>query len=511
MKESNLCENKRSMDKVDYPIFIIAVLGSILFYAPMVIFKDTAGRWIPQILNAVTYRMDWCFELIGFICVLFSCWLIFGKYGKVKLGGEDAVPQFKTFTWIAMIFCAGVGAGILYWACAEPLSYLSNPPFSLEPFSNDARNWAMTYTCFHWSFTPWAIYAVPAAVFAYKFYNRNCSGLRASYACSGILGKHTEGKEGKVIDIFVIIGLLGGLTTSLGFVFPFVSGLISNYLGIEDGLYLQIIVGVCFTCIFTFSCVKGLYSGISKLSDFNMALFFILILFVLISGPTLWILSFFIESFSSMLQHFISMSFYMDKVGNSGFAQNWTVFYWAWQISWAVYIGLFTARVSRGRTIRSLVLSVMVAAGGGTALICGIIGGYTQYVYYDLGIDLIAIQNSLGTTSAIYTMFSTLPFIKIFIPALIIILLVAQATGIDSAAYTLSNISCKNVNESGEPPLFIRLFWAFMIFFATLALIIVGGMEAVKISATLTSIPIIVLLVILMLSLYRWLKEDFKI
>ncbi|MDO4541710.1 MAG: BCCT family transporter [Bacillota bacterium] len=498
-------------DQTDLPVFLISVICCTCFYAPMVIFKDAAANIIPPLLTVVTNSMDWCFELIPFSCLIFSLWLMFGRYGKVVLGGKEAKPQFSTFTWIALIFCAGVGAGIIYWACIEPMSYISAPPFGVAPFSDAARNWALTYTCFHWSITPWAIYAIPSVIFAYKFYNRNCGGLRASYACSGALGKHAQGFWGKVIDIFVIIGLLGGLATSLGFVFPFISGLIANYLDIADGLYLQVIVGLGFTGIFLLSCIRGLYSGISTLSNINMVLFIGLVLFILLSGPTLWLISFFVESMGAMAQNYLQMSFYMDKVGNSRFPQNWTVFYWAWQVSWSIYIGLFTARISKGRTIRSLVIAIILVAGCGTGLICAVIGGYTQYVIYDLGVDLFALADTAGNIGAVYYMLSSLPFAEVFIPLMVLILLIAQATGIDSAAYTLSNISCKKVKQEGEPPLFLRLFWSLGIFLAALATIVVGGGESVKISAVLTSIPILLLLVVFMVSLYHWLREDDKV
>lgn len=506
MKKQNITQR----DQVDFPIFLISVMACSCFYLPMVIFSETANEVIPAIMNRITNDLDWCFELVAFGCVVFSLWLIFGKYGKVRLGGEEAKPEFSTFSWIAMIFCAGVGAGIIYWACIESILYISNPPFGITPQSSEARKWALTYTCFHWSITPWAIYAIPAVTFAYKFFNRNCGGLRASYACSGALGKKSEGIVGNIIDIFVIIGLLGGLATSLGFVFPMLSGLVAEHLGISDTILLQMYVGFFFTCVVGYSCIRGLYSGIAKLSNLNMVLFILMILFILLSGPTLWMISFFTESVGNMLQNFIHMSFYVDSVSNDGFAQFWTVFYWAWQISWSVYIGLFAARISKGRTIRFFVVSIIFVAGGGTAAICAVLGSYTQHVIFDLGIDLIGIAQSAGNIKAIYTMLLTLPFAKGFIPIFVMILLIAQATGIDSAAYTLSNISCKKVGGEGEPPLWIRVFWVLAIFFSAVVLILVGGMEAVKISSVLTSVPLLVLMLIFILSLSHWLKEDFN-
>ncbi len=498
-----------SYGKVDYPIFGIAVLFSALFYLPMVIFHDAANTLIPKVMNAVTFAMDWCFELICFTCVVFCAWLIFSKYGRVKLGGKDDDPEFSTFTWVAMFFCAGIGAGAIYWACIEPLSILQAPPFGIEALSAEARTWNLAYTTFHWSITPWAIFAVPAIAFAYVYYIHGKKFLRASYACSGVLGAQSYGLTGKVIDIVVIIGMLGGMTTSLGFVFPMLSGLISSYLGINDSLLLQLSIAVVFTFIFGYSCYRGLYSGIAQLSNINMVMFLLMILFIFLVGPTLWITSYFFESIGVMLQNFLRMSFYTDAIGNSGFPQNWTVFYWAWWLSWAIYIGLFMARISKGRTIRSFIANMLIAAGGGTALIFAVIGGYTQHVYYDLGVDLIGILESSGGPAAIYAMLTTLPWAKVFIPCFILVLVVGQATGLDSAAYTLSNISCLEIKDRQEPPRWIRIFWALAIFLATIALLTVGGMEAVKLSSVLTSVPLLSLQIIFMVSVVKWLKQDF--
>lgn len=494
--------------KVDYPIFLIAVVCCTLFYLPMVLFQDKAEKIIPRVMDAVTYSLDWCFELVCFCCLIFCLWLIFGKYGKVRLGGEGAKAEFSNFTWVAMFFCAGIGAGVIYWACLEPMSYISSPPFGLEPFSTASREYALAYTCFHWSLTPWAIFAVPAVAFAYKHYNHGRSSLRASDVCIGLFPQKSGSIIGKAIDVFVIVGMLGGLATSLGFVFPMLSGIISRYLGIPDSILLQLLVAVAFTVIFGYSCYRGIYSGIAKLSNINMVLFMGMILFILFAGATRWIISYFFESIGIMLQNFIRMSFYIGAPGNDGFVQTWTVFYWAWWISWAIYIGLFMARISKGRTLRSFIGNMLFVAGGGTAVICAVIGGYEQHVIYDMGVDLFSVMTESGGIAAIYELLLTLPLARLFIPCFVIVLLVAQATGIDSAAYTLSSISCREVGEGKEPQRWLRIFWALAIFFASVALLLVGGMDAVKLSSVLTSVPLLVLQVIFMISVIRWLKKD---
>ena len=500
---------KQDYAKVQKPIFLLSVSCCLLIYTPLIIFQSNAQNIVSKIMNTVTFGMDWIFELVGFVCLVFALWLILGKYGKVKLGSSKDKPEFSTFTWIAMFFCAGIGAGALYWACLEPLSYIAAPPFCLEPFCDAAREWSLTYTFFHWGLTPWAIFAIPGVAFAYNYYNRKQMHFKASYACSGILGKYSFGKSGMVIDILVVVGMIGGFATSLGFVFPMISGLISEYCNIPDTLILKLGIGAFFTIIYSYSCYKGLYSGIAKLSNINMIMFILLVIYILFIGPTTWIASYFFDSFGMLLQNFIRMSFYTDSVSQSGFPQSWTVFYWAWWLSWAVYIGLFMARISKGRTLRAFLGNMLFVAGGGTILIFAVIGGYGQHVYFELGIDLVSIIDTQGGPVAIYALFKTLPGAKVIIPLFVILLMIAQATGIDSAAYTLANVTSAEVGYAAEPKRWLRIFWSLFIFFATIALIIVGGMDVVKLSSILTSIPLLILQIIFMISIVLWLKQDF--
>ena len=509
MKKNGKNMATEQLAQVHKPIFILSVVFCLLFYGPLIIFQDKAQGAVDWLMDLVSYGCDWMFEGIAFVCLLFSAWLIFGRYGNVKLGAKEDKPEFSTFTWIAMFFCAGIGAGAIYWACVEPISYLSEPPFGIEPFSQSAREWSMAYTYFHWGITPWAIFAVPGIVFAYCYYNRRQYHFKASYACVGVLKGYARGKLGIFIDVLVVIGMIGGFATSLGFVFPMLSGIISQYLGISDGLWLQFIIGGIFTCIYTYSCYSGIYSGIAKLSNINMVMFIVMIIYLFVIGPSMWIISYFFDSFGIMIQNFLRMSFYTDSIGSSGFPQTWTVFYWAWWTSWAIYIGLFMARISKGRTIKAFLLNMILAAGGGTILIFAILGGYGQHVYFDLGIDLVSILNDQGGPAVIYAILETVPFARVFIPFFVAVLIIAQATGIDSAAYTVANVTSAEVGYSAEPKRWLRIFWALFIFFATIALLLVGGMDVVKLSSVLTSVPILVLIVLFMISICIWLREDF--
>ncbi len=507
-------EKERSLKpyaQVHRSIFIISVLFCVLVYAPLVIFREGAQAFVSSLMNFVTFNLDWLFQGVGFLCFVFAIWLIFGQYGNVKLGTKDDKPEFRNFTWIAMFFCAGIGAGAVYWAFLEPLYYLSAGPFRIEEYSIAAREWTMGYTYFHWGLTPWSIFAVPALAFAYSYYNRKELHFKASYACRGVLGRYAYGTGGTIIDVIVVVGMIGGFATSLGFVFPMLSGLIAQYLDIADTIWLQVGIGAFFTAVYTYSTYKGLYSGIAKLSDINMVMFIGLIGFILLAGPTMWIISYFFDSIGIMLQNFIRMSFYTDAVSGSGFPQNWTVFYWAWWAAWAIYIGLFMARISKGRTIRAFVSNMLFVAGGGTILIFSVIGGYGQHVHFNQGIDLTSILAESGGAATIYALMDTLPGSQIVIPIFVIVLIVAQATGIDSAAYTLGNITSREVGYEVEPQIWLRVFWALLIFFATISLLLVGGMQVVQLSSILTSVPILILLVIFMVAISKWLREDFGV
>lgn len=502
-------KSEEAYAQVHRPIFLISVLFCLLVYVPLVIFQAGAQSIVNSLMHYVTFGLDWLFQGVCFLCLVFAIWLIFGRYGNVKLGTEEDKPEFNNFTWIAMFFCAGIGAGAIYWACLEPLYYLSSPPFGIEAFSTGAREWTMAYTYFHWGLTPWATFAVPAIAFAYSYYNRREMHFKASYACRGALGRHAYGYGGTAIDVLVVVGMIGGFATSLGFVFPMLSGLVSQYLGITDSIWLQLGIGAFFTAVYTYSCYQGLYSGIARLSNINMVMFIGLFVFIFLVGPTSWIISYFFDSFGLMLQNFLRMSFYTDPISKSGFPQGWTVFYWAWWLAWAIYIGLFMARISKGRTIKSFISNMIFVAGGGTVLIFAIIGSYGQHVYYDLGVDLVSILSNNGGPAAIYALMSTLPGARIVIPFFVLVLMVAQATGIDSAAYTLANITSSEVGYAAEPKKWLRIFWALFIFFATIALLLVGGMEVVKLSSIFTSVPILALQVIFMISVVKWLRRDF--
>lgn len=495
--------------KINLPVFWSSAIICVLFYAPMVVFQAEAKGIIDKLMFVITHSTDWLWEGVAFGALVFSLWLALSRYGNIKLGDRDEKPEFSTFTWIAMMFCGASGAGLVYWAMVEPIFYLQGPPFGIKPMSPESGSWALAYGIFHWGFSAWGTFAIPAVAFSYMFYVRKRPYLYPSYACRGLLGDSVDGWVGKVIDVMVIIGMVGGCATALGVVVPMISKITADYMGMPDSTGVQIGVAIVFAMMYGYSCYQGLYSGIAKLADYNTYLTFVILAFVLLVGPTAFMFSLFGENVGMMFQNFIRMSFYTDPLGKSGFPQDWTVFYWAWWFAWAMYVGLFFTRISRGRTIRELIINMIVTCTAGSALFYLVFGSYSVDLIMNQGLDLGAILKQSGGPGVISATLKTLPLSGLVIPIFIVVMLISQATGVDAMAYTMSAMACFEIRDKQEPPKWSRIFWATMLLFATIALLLVGGMKVVQLSSVLTSVPVLFITIILAISLLKWIQEDF--
>lgn len=505
----NQGEHKPIYAKVNYQVFGIAASACLVFFVPLILMQDAAQGVVNQMMNVITHTTDWFFEIVVFGCLVFLAWLAFSRYGKVKLGGPDDQPEFSTFTWIAMMFCGGTGAGIVYWSTVEPIFYLQFPPFWIEPFSPQAAQYALSYGIFHWGYSAWATFALPAVVFAYVYYVRKRPVLTVSYACRGVIGKMADGWLGKLIDAIVVIGLVGGMATALGFIVPMLSKISADYLGIDETTIFKMLVLLAITLVYSWSAYHGLKSGIAKLADFNMYLMFALLAFVFVVGPTGFMLSLFADNIGVLLHDFVRMSFYTDPITNSSFPQGWTVFYWAWWIAWAMYIGLFGARISKGRTIRGLIFNMLFSTTAACMLFYMIFGGYQVDAILNKGLPVADILTNQGGPAVVSWFLNVLPLKAVVIPFFVFVMVIATATGTDAASYTLANMTCVEVKDGVDPPRWNRLFWAGMICLASVALLLVGGMEVVQLSSVLTAVPILPVMVILAISLVKWLREDF--
>jgi betaine/carnitine transporter, BCCT family len=493
--------------KVDPYIFWSSILVIAVSSVLLVINRESAEPFLDGVMTGITFNLDWLFQALTFGLFILLAWLAFGRFGKIKLG--EGRPEFTTFSWGAMLFCAGMGTSIMFWSVLEPIYYYMDPPFGLESSGNDAADWAVTYGLFHWGLSAWALYALPTVVIAYSFFIKKQKSLKISSACRGVLGKHADGFIGKAIDVLVIWSLVGGLGTSLGLGVPMVSAVISELLTIEESIGLSIGIILIWTVIYCTSAYFGLYKGIKKLSDINVYMALALAIFVLVCGPTLYILSNFTNSFGLMMQNFLQMSFYTDPNGQSGFPQTWTVFYWAWFAATAPFIGLFVARISKGRTIRELICSILLWGSVGSWLYFAVFGGYALHLETNGLLSLTNVLTNNGETAVIVEVLRSLPFSTIVLIFFLILAFIFLSTSLDSATYVLSSIATKELKDGEEPARWHRLVWGFTLAALAISLISVGGLKVVQTSAVIAAVPIVIIYLLLTLSLVKWLKEDF--
>jgi len=504
-----LAKSKSLYASINPVVFWGSAIFCILLYAPMLIFGTELQPYVSTILKAITYSIDWLWLLFALGCVIFSLWLAFGRYGNVKLGGTDDKPEFSDFSWISMMFTGGVGAGLVYWSMAEPIFYLKWPPYWNEAFSAQAAQFSIAYGIFHWGISAWAIFVPGAIAFAYMIYVRKKPYFYPSYACRGVLGDRVDGWLGRVIDIFVIIGLVGGLGTTLGTVVPMMAAVSANMLGIENSMMVKVAVTLVIAAVFAYSAFAGLNSGIKRLSQLNSWLCMGLLAFIILVGPTVFMLSLYVDSLGVLATNFLRMSMYTDPISKSGFPQDWTVFYWAWWAAWAMYFGLFVARISKGRTIKNVVINMMVVTTIGCSLFFLVFGTYAVNLQLNQGIALDATLAEFGAGAMISQVLNTLPIAGIVIPYFLFVMLIFQATTIDSNAFIISMISCKEIKNDQESPRWARLFWCSLLAVIGVAIMTVGGLPVVQLSSVATGVPIIFIIIILGLSVRKWLNEDF--
>lgn len=488
---------------ISFIILVIVCLGSIVY-------PSTALKYMTSWRSFVIHKFDWIFLTFGIVCLIGTFYVAFSKYGNVVLGGEDEKPDFSMSSWIGMIFCSAVGSNVILWAICEPLYYISAPPFGLEPFSRQAFDISLSYGLFHWGPIAWSFFALPTLAVAYYYLVRKNSNLKISAVCEeGLKLKETKGL--KILDVLVVLATFGALAPSLGLGVPIISQLISRLFSIERTLMLDLIVLGIWATIFTTSVYHGLSKGIKILSDINVYLIYVILAFVLLfGGATTFILQNSVTSLGHMFQNFIVMATNTDPIFKSGFAQDWTVFYWAWYLAFAPFMMIFCAKVSRGRTIKEFLLGIMITGSIGTGVFFLILGSYTIHLQSSGILDIAAILAEHGTITTVIEIFASLPLSGIIMPLLIILYFVFLATCIDSGAYAMACVTSKSLQPGQDPSRRIRITWAMIIASLGIAMIrLEEGLAAIQALCIVLGFPVIIISIILFICQWNWFKSDF--
>lgn len=493
--------------RIDPFVFWTSIGFILLATLSLVIFRESAEPVLDDVMTFITFKMDWAFQFLTFGLFVFLIWLAFSKFGRIKLG--EGKPEFSSFSWGAMLFTAGMGTSIMYWSMIEPISYFSGPPFGIEPGTNEAAEWSLTYGLFHWGISAWSLYAFPTVVIAYSYYVRKRPSLKISTALSGVLGKYADGWVAKLIDVLVIWSLVGGLGTSLGLGVPMVSAVVGSILSIEPSLGMDAIIVILITIIYSASAFLGLQKGIRRLSDINIYLAVALAIFVFIAGPTSFILTYFSNSFGMMLQNFTFMSFHTDPISKGGFPQGWTVFYWAWFAATAMFMGLFVARISKGRTLRELITHMLLWGSIGGWIYFMVFGGYSMNLQLQGIADVAKTVSEQSGSIAVVEILRSLPFDAFVLPFFVIVGVIFLSTSMDSATYILAAVATKELQPGEDPARWHRMVWGAILAALSISLLLVGGLRVIQTSAVVVAVPIFIIYLLLLVSFVRWLREDF--
>ena len=500
-------DSKSWTQRLDLAILGISLSLLLSFFLWGQFSGESMGSVMKSTLQVLTHQFGWLYLLFGLFLVFFSLWMALGPYAHVKLGADDSKPEFSNFSWFCMLFACGYGVGLVFWGAAEPLYFLSSPPLHLDANSRSAAEIGLAWSFFHWGWTPWAMYlclTIPVGYFAYR---RNMP-LRFSSALKPVLKEGTSGLPGRVVDAVLIFALVLGVTTSIGLgVKQFASGLSSQF-GFPEGTFVYVAIGVVWCFIFGISAISGIDKGIKLLSGINIPLAMGLMIFVFIVGPSTFILDITCSAFGDYVDNFFKMSTWTDAVDQGGFPQGWTIFYWAWWFACAPTMAIFTSRISKGRTIKEIVIAHMMLAPIATWLWFGTFGGTALWMELKGKLGLVAQMKENGSGSVIYTLLENLPLSGLTSCLFMILIVVFLATSADSISYICSQLCTKKEADTDNPPKPIRALWAVVLGGGAMTLVIFGeGISGLQLSSVIASIVVVFMTMIAIYAMLKDMKE----
>ncbi|MBD3298367.1 MAG: BCCT family transporter [candidate division Zixibacteria bacterium] len=489
-------------------VALIAGALILLFIGATLLYQKQTDILFRSLLENIGDTFGWFYILSANFFVIVMVVLAAGRLGSIKIGGPDALPEFSTFSWYAMLISAGMGIGLMFWSVAEPVFHYAEPSpmFDIAPQSPQAAQSALGVTYFHWGLHPWAIYALVGLSLAFFAYNRGLP-LTIRSIFYPLLGDRIYGFWGNLIDVLSVLATLFGLATSLGFGVTQVSSGLNYLFGFptETG-YAVLLIGII-TLFATLSVVAGLDNGVRRLSTANMNMAAFFMLFLLAVGPTIYIFKAFTQNIGFYLQNLPQLSFWVETyhgASGSNWQNPWTIFYWGWWISWSPFVGMFIARVSKGRTVREFILGVMILPTLLSFFWMSTMGGSAIWLQ-TVGAADIASAVTSDVASALFVMLESFPLSSITSVVGILLVIIFFVTSSDSGSLVVDHLTSGGKLDS---PLGQRVFWAVMEGLCAAALLVGGGLTALQSAAIAAGLPFTLVLLVMTYSLYRGLKEE---
>ncbi|GKW48898.1 BCCT family transporter [Halomonas sp. NCCP-2165] len=501
-------------------VFVVSALASQVFILLTLLFPERAGNLFQSIVGFATGSLDWYFMIVVDFFILFSLALVVSPYGAIRLGGPDARPDYGYLSWFAMLFAAGIGIGLLFFGVLEPVYHanVSLPLGIASPFGADgtlaseaipeATALGLAGTYLHWGIHGWAVYVVMALALAIFTYNKGLPfSIRSAFY--PILGERVWGWWGHVIDILAVFSTLFGLATSLGLGAQQANAGMNFVFGLEVNVTTQVIVILLVTAVALVSVWRGLDGGVKKLSEINMAMAVLFFCFVLFAGPTLVALSGFWTGLTTYVMEFVPLSAPFGR-DDDAYRQAWTVFYWAWWISWAPFVGMFIARVSRGRTVREFVVCVLLIPSLFIFLWMGVFGATAlDQLYADPAGSLVKdyVIDTYRPELSLFGMLNELPLTGLMSTLGIILALIFFVTSSDSGSLVIDTITAGGKIDAPRPQ---RMFWATVEGLIAIVLLLGGGLSALQAGVTATAIPFSLVMLLMCYTILKALHGELR-
>ena len=498
-------EEQRRHYTVDKTVFSIAGILTVAFVIWGLVNPASVAEVSGAAYNWVTTNLSWLFSAVATIVLVSLLVLASTKYGNIPLGKDGEKPEFSTFSWVAMLFAAGLGIGVMFWGPAEPLTYfVTPPPLTNEPESTEAMQYALAQTYFHWGFHAWAMYALVGGAVAYVAYRRGRTLLMSSIFRRLFGGKYTDGFAGRLVDIFAIIATLFGTAAALGIAALQIGEGVTIVTGVSEitNTVLAMIIAVLMIG-FILSAVSGVARGIRYLSNLNIVLTIGIVAFVFLLGPTLFLLNLIP---SATIEYIGSLFDLMARSGAWGqetvdFQSAWTVYYWAWWISWSPFVGIFIARISRGRTIRQFILSVILIPSSLLIVAYGVMGASAIWMYRE---GAPGFSDDMAVPQVLFSLVDNLPFAEWMPYLIMVVLAIFFITAADSASVVMGILTTRG---RLVPPKAVVLFWGLVMGGIAMVMLLLGDETALEGLQSLVIITAVPFAIIMLLIIVAWVQE----
>jgi glycine betaine transporter len=489
--------------RIDASVFVVAAGISATFVLVGVLFQDELASVVGDVLSWVLENLGWLFVLSTAAFLVLVAFLAVSPYGRIRLGQDDDRPEFRTVSWIAMMFSAGMGIGLMFFGVAEPISHLAAPPLGqAKPNTEEAAASAMEWTYFHWALHPWALYAIVGLALGYFCFRRGMPNLISSVFYP-LLGERVNGPIGKGIDILAIFATMFGSATSLGLGALQINSGLNFVWDVEATTGLAVVIILVLTALFVVSAISGVDRGVQWLSNFNMLVAVGLLAFILVVGPTVYILGTLVSATGDYLGGLVSRSFQTGVFGGSEWLGSWTIFYWVWWMSWTPFVGTFLARISKGRTIREFVVGVLLIPSGVSFVWFAILGGSA------INMQLTGEANLVDTVGkpevSLFTLLEQFPLSSLTSVVVIILVAVFFVSGADAASIVMGMLTCRGILE---PPRAIVAFWGAAMGGVAITLLLAGGLDTLQQAAIVAGAPFALVMIGIAVSFLKALREE---